>query len=157
MKTNSEIQKAGYLFSGKFDDNGKPIYQGSIINADGYNSDLNEHYFHCVEYKDGKFTSDVYGDVDSLDIYESIVVVGHVLDFKEVYKSGNWSGNLGCGFRTETDFGFYDSVKCDAITTEGRKQLRHLIDIVWNHVTESKEVPATRTADKLINEAFNIK
>ena len=48
---------------------------------------------------------------------------------------------------------FYDSEKADAITEEGRKFLRHLIDVVWNYVTESTEVPATSTADNLIDEA----
>jgi len=156
MKTNKEIQEAGYLFTGRLDDNGIPIYEGSVINADGYKSDLKENYFHCVEYDDGRFTSDIYGDADSLDRYDSIEVIGHVLDFIDVYKSGKWSGNLGCGIKSETDFGFYDNSKCEAITTEGRKQLRHLINVVWNHVTESQEVPATRTADMLINKAFNI-
>jgi hypothetical protein len=33
------------------------------------------------------------------------------------------------------------------------KFLRHLIDIVWNDVTESKEVPSTLHADKLIQKA----
>jgi len=157
VRTNKEIQEAGYLFTGKHDDNGKSIYQGSIINADGYKSDVDNNHFHCVEYKDGNFTSDIYGDADHLHMYESIEVVGHVLDFVEVYNSGEWCGNLGAGFKSDNDFGFYDSATCEAVTTEGRKQLRHLIDVVWNHITESKEVPATRTADKLINEAFNIK
>ena len=51
---------------------------------------------------------------------------------------------------------FYDSDKCDAITTEGHKRLRHLINVVWNYVTESEEIPSTIVADKLIDEAFNV-
>lgn len=160
MKSNKEIQKAGYLFTGKLDDNGIPIYQGSIINADGYKSNLKENYFQCVEFEDGQFTSIIYGDSDPLETYESIVVVGHVLDYLEVYYSCEWSGNLGSALIGEIvagDFGFYDNAKCEAITTEGRKQLRHLVDVVWNHVTESEEVPSTKIADMLINKALNIK
>jgi len=35
-----------------------------------------------------------------------------------------------------------------------RKFLRDLVDIVWNHITESEEVPSTMTADKLIDKAI---
>lgn len=31
--------------------------------------------------------------------------------------------------------------------------LRHLVDCTWNHVTESTEVPATKTADMIIENA----
>ena len=48
----------------------------------------------------------------------------------------------------------YDEDACESITLDGRKFLRHLIDVVWNHVTESKEVPATYVADDLINKAI---
>jgi len=43
--------------------------------------------------------------------------------------------------------------KGEVLTEEGRRFLRHLIDVVWNYVTESTEVPATSTADNLIDEA----
>ena len=42
------------------------------------------------------------------------------------------------------------------ITEETRKQLRHLIDLVWNHVHEDESVPATQVADNLIDKAFDI-
>ena len=48
----------------------------------------------------------------------------------------------------------YDEDVCESITLDGRKFLRHLIDVVWNHVTESEEVPATYVADDLINKAI---
>lgn len=35
-----------------------------------------------------------------------------------------------------------------------RKQLRHLIDVVWNHVYEDESVPSTLVADSLINKAL---
>lgn len=97
MKTDREILDAGYLSTGKVDVNGKTIFQGSIINADGYMSDLNDYYFHCVAYEDGEFTSDIYGDSDPLSMYKEIEVVGHVLDYLDIYETGDWSGNLGAG------------------------------------------------------------
>ena len=42
------------------------------------------------------------------------------------------------------------------ITEENRKQLRHLIDLVWNHVHEDESVPSTMLADELIDKAFEI-
>ena len=44
----------------------------------------------------------------------------------------------------------------EKITEETRKQLRHLIDVVWNHVHEDESVPSTLIADDLINKAFNV-
>jgi len=44
----------------------------------------------------------------------------------------------------------------ERITEETRKQLRHLIDVVWNHVHEDESVPSTLIADELINKAFEI-
>ena len=35
-----------------------------------------------------------------------------------------------------------------------RQQLRKLIDVVWNTVTESEEVPSTKWADELIDKVF---
>jgi hypothetical protein len=36
----------------------------------------------------------------------------------------------------------------------GRDQLRKLVDIVWNEATESKQVPSTKWADRMIDRAF---
>ena len=44
----------------------------------------------------------------------------------------------------------------EKITKEGRKQLRHLIDLVWNHVHEDESVPSTMLADTLIDKAFEV-
>jgi hypothetical protein len=33
-----------------------------------------------------------------------------------------------------------------------REALRLLVDLVWQHATDSKSVPSTRVADKLIDE-----
>jgi hypothetical protein len=90
-----------YRKSGQFDINGVEILEGSIINADGYKSDLERNYFHCVEYIEcglsGSFGSDIYADFDLLSTYGKIEVVGHCSDYEEKIKDENWewSGNLG--------------------------------------------------------------
>ena len=38
--------------------------------------------------------------------------------------------------------------------TDNREFLRHLIDVVWNHVHEDESVPATAVADELIGKAI---
>ena len=156
MKTNKEILNAGYLNTGRADDNGKPIFEGSIIGADGYNSDLKKHMFYCVEHENGNFTSNIYGDTDHLSRYKSIIVMGHVLDYLDVSNSGYWSGNLGAAIKQVPVIKIYDEARALAVTIEGRKQLRHLIDTVWNHVHEDESVPSTVLADDLINKAFEI-
>ena len=40
------------------------------------------------------------------------------------------------------------------ITAEGRKVLRHLVDIVWQHIWEDQSVPSTAVADDLIDKAL---
>jgi len=88
-----------YRKSGKFDDNGIEIIEGSIIRADGYGSDIEDRRFYCVEYDEDKamFTSIIYGDEDPLSMYREIEVIGHCEDFRELYESDDWngSGNLG--------------------------------------------------------------
>ena len=71
------------------------IIEGSIINANGYNSNIEEKYFHCVVYYDGQFGSDIYSDFEPLSSYKNIEVVGHCEDFKHILKTDEWSGNLG--------------------------------------------------------------
>jgi len=44
----------------------------------------------------------------------------------------------------------------EQMTKEGRKQLRHLIDLVWNHIHGNESVPPTILADDLINKAFTV-
>ena len=74
-----------YRDSGMVDTNGKKILEGSIINADGYNSIPEEDYFHIVEYFDiGGFGSDIYSDFDKLSSYQTIEVIGHVTDYIDV-------------------------------------------------------------------------
>lgn len=87
----------GYRRSGKYDINGVEIIEGSIINADGYKSNLEKANFHCVMYEDGMFGSDIYGDFDVLSMYKTIEIIGHCSDYKERFQteSGWWSGNLG--------------------------------------------------------------
>lgn len=84
-----------YRDSGMKDINGKPILEGSVINANGFVSDIEKETFHCVEFYSGQFGSDVYSDFDPLSSYKNIEVVGHCEDYRELCESGNWWGNLG--------------------------------------------------------------
>ena len=84
-----------YRKSGMYDINGVEIKEGDIINADGYNSDLEEMYIYAVEYNKGQFGSNVYSDFEPLSSYEKIEVVGHVEDFRDKINDDNWEGNLG--------------------------------------------------------------
>lgn len=88
-----------YKDSGKVDVNGVKILEGSIINADGYNSNLSENHFHCVEFYEGQFGSDIYGDFDELSRYTTIEVIGHCKDHLYLITNNidniKWSGNLG--------------------------------------------------------------
>lgn len=43
------------------------------------------------------------------------------------------------------------------ISEKKRKELRHLIDVVWGYIYEDESVPATSTADELIDKALNLK
>lgn len=99
-----------YRRSGKKDDKGVEILEGSIINADGYNSDLKEYHFHCVEYdkSDGIFGSNVYGDFDLLKKYNKIEVVGHVEDYRAIVNTAafDWSGNFGAVFKDASKLRF---------------------------------------------------
>ena len=103
-----------YRKSGVRDINGIEIIEGSIINADGYNSDLKEHRFHCVEYEDGTIGSDIYSDFEPLSTYHKIEVVGHCEDFRKLYEQSRnyetydeedsqWSGNLGAVMKDYDD------------------------------------------------------
>lgn len=92
QSVTDELSK--YRKSGRHDINGVEILEGSIINADGYSSDLKEHDFHCVMYEDGEFGSDIYGDFDPLSRYKKIEVVGHCTKYKHLL-DGEWTGNLG--------------------------------------------------------------
>lgn len=91
----------GYRKSGMYDSNGIEILEGSVIDADGYTSDLEgeEKSFHCVEYYEGSFGSDIYSDFEPLSTYKTITVRGHAEDYRDLYESGDWSGNLGAGLK----------------------------------------------------------
>ena len=92
-----------YRDSGMIDIKGNKILEGSIINANGYDSVPEEGYFHIVEFCDGAFGSDVYGDFDLLSSYQTIEVIGHVTDYihrldekdeDEEFKFSNVNGAL---------------------------------------------------------------
>lgn len=130
MKTDREIINAGYLSTGKKDVNGKTIFEGSVIRADGYGSDFDNHMYYCVVFEDNMFSSIIYGDADSLDRYETIEVLGHALDYLDVYKSGDWSGNLGAAIKDTPVQMIEEPQEIDKLTA---KELEAIIVDV-NHV-----------------------
>ena len=91
---NSRFKFRKYRESGMKDDNGIEIIEGDIINADGYDSNIEDKYGHAVEYNMGQFGSDIYSDFEPLSKYYNIEVIGHVEDFREEIERGDWSGNL---------------------------------------------------------------
>jgi hypothetical protein len=95
-------EKDEFRKSGIYDINGIEIREGSIINVGKYKSDIENKYFHCVEFCDGKFGSDVYSDFDDISRYKKIEVIAHISDdkIKEIYEIGDWAGNLGACIRT---------------------------------------------------------
>ena len=86
MLSDKEILKHGYLSTGKQDINGVTIFEGSIIDADDYHSDIENQYMHSVHYdpETQEFYTDIYTDSDSLSMYNKIVVVGHSLEFLDM-------------------------------------------------------------------------
>lgn len=98
ISADDSDEMSKYRKSDMYDINNVEILEGSIINADGYNSDIKEGYFHCVEYHKGQFGSNVYGDFEPLSSYTTIEVVGHCTQFKHLLESEEkdaWGGNLG--------------------------------------------------------------
>jgi len=43
------------------------------------------------------------------------------------------------------------------LETVNRESLRHLVDVVWQHIYEDESVPATYVADELINKSLGLK
>lgn len=72
-------KKSKYRNTGKVDDNGVPILEGSVIIADGYGK--RDGCYHCVVYDEdeGSFGSCIYCDFEPISIYKSIIVKGHAL------------------------------------------------------------------------------
>lgn len=73
-----------------------------------------------------------------------------------------WRWFDGRGYNSTTDKRRADELVKDGVPVEAlaliqpnREQLRHLVDVVWNAVTESEEVPSTEWADELIDKAFS--
>lgn len=90
-----------YRDTGRVDDNGLKILEGSVIIGNGYG----ENSFYCAAYDedDCMFTSCCYGDADALSMYDSIIVKGHCTDFIKEFESGNYNGNLGAVIKYKTD------------------------------------------------------
>jgi hypothetical protein len=92
-----------YRKTGRLDINGVEILEGSIINADGYKSDLEKKIFHCVEYDEmhpQSFGSDIRGDFDPLSSYKKIEVIGHCSTYAHLLECDEWEGNLGAVCKT---------------------------------------------------------
>lgn len=92
-----------YVTSPFYDSNGTLIKEGDIIIADGYGT-IPDNYLngniHCVEYCEGKFGSDIYGDFDSIEDYNHIKVVGHCEELRQAYEQGRVHGNIGTVLKT---------------------------------------------------------
>jgi len=92
---DSDIFK--YLDSGMVDINNVKITEGSIINADGYNSVPDKGYFNIVEFDEGQFGSNIYSDFEPLSRYNKIEVIGHCVDYiylidtDDKYNNIKWS------------------------------------------------------------------
>lgn len=88
-----------YRDTGRLDDNGKSILEGSIIIADGYGSNETTHY--CVVYDEDEstFGSCAYRDFEPLSWYNNIIIKGHVEDYRLLYENhkywDKYGGNLG--------------------------------------------------------------
>ena len=50
---------------------------------------------HCVEYYEGCYGSDAYGDFDNIENYNNIKVVGHCEQLREKYEQKGVYGNIG--------------------------------------------------------------
>lgn len=98
-----------YRDSGMLDIKGNKILEGSIINANGYNSNPAENYFHVVEFYEGQFGSDIYGDFDKLSSYQTIEVIGHAKDYLHLLDDDNWEGNLGAAMKGEVNCKYHSS------------------------------------------------
>jgi hypothetical protein len=89
--------KANYKNTGKLDDYGIPILEGSVIIADGYGDHKDMYY--CVEFDEDEkiFGSCIYGDFEPLSTYKSIIIKGHCTDYIDLIDDDEfeWSGNLG--------------------------------------------------------------
>ncbi len=92
---NEQLLKLGYADSRMKDINRKSIFEGSVINANGYNSDIKNNHFHCIMFEGGVFGCDIYSDFEPISSYQKIEVLAHCTDFIEVFECEEWEGNLG--------------------------------------------------------------
>lgn len=106
------IRKSFYKFSGRVDSVGREIYEGSIIRviqngfmqSGNYYGNLpnmknlllnkiDDNSVHCVQYMENVFDhgihykkifgSDVFRDFEELAFYKTIIVLGHVEDYRK--------------------------------------------------------------------------
>lgn len=72
--------------------------------------------------------------------------------YTRLWSKPNWKAHYRKGIRCVKATRAISLI--DNATKNNNKFLRHLIDVVWNNVTESNEVPSTIDANKLINKAL---
>lgn len=75
----------------------------------------------------------------------------------EFIPASSLSSTYGHGFAEGYRQGLKDQIeikKLKEFNPQTQEFLRHLVDIVWNEVTESEEVPSTAWADELIKRAY---
>lgn len=93
-----------YKRSGIRDINGREIIEGSIIKAkwcgDSYYGGLpgeKGNTIHCIECFEGQFGSDIHSDFEPINMYNDIIVLGHVEDYRKEYekKDSILHGNFG--------------------------------------------------------------
>lgn len=100
--------KNAYKNTGRKDDNGIPILEGSVIIADGYGKD--DGMFYCVVWDEDEnnFGSCAYGDFELLSWYKSIIVKGHCEDYRHLIDTDEWSGNLGGALKDDMDLQYHE-------------------------------------------------
>lgn len=99
-----------YEVSHYIDINDVRIKEGDLIKADGYGTVLEDNRFYCVELYEGEFGSCIYSDFEPLSRYRKIEVVGHCSDYIEIYKNGDWSGNLGAAIKSDITTRYQDDL-----------------------------------------------
>ncbi len=98
-----------YRDSGMLDAKGNKILEGSIINANGYNSIPEESYFHVVEFYEGQFGSNIYSDFEPLSSYQTIEVIGHVRDYVNLLEDDLGFVNLRAALKGEVNCSYHMS------------------------------------------------
>lgn len=85
-----------YSKSSYKDIHGTSIFEGDIItvtSSKGKKYSNAPDIIHAVECHNGVFGSDFFSDFEPLSSYHQIEVIGHIEDYRDEIKSGQFSGN----------------------------------------------------------------